>query len=103
MTRNIARNRSTNPKMYYSYVNSAKKNRSRIGPLKNDDGDFVIKAKEQAETMSSFFSSVFTKSDGEAPTKEPINGDVSLADIDVTEERVKTLIDGLREYTYFFL
>ena len=52
MTRNIARNRSTNPKMYYSYVNSAKKNRSRIGPLKNDDGDFVIKAKEQAETMS---------------------------------------------------
>ena len=99
LERNIAKNRTVNPKMYYSYVNSAKKNRSRIGPLKNDDGDFVIKAKEQAETMSRFFSSVFTRSDGEVPSKEPINGDVSLVDIDVTEERVKALIDGLREYS----
>ena len=99
LERNISKNRTTNPKMYYSYVNSAKKNRSRIGPLKNDDGDFVIKAKEQAETMSRFFSSVFTRSGGEIPTKEPINGNVSLGDVDVTVERVKTVIDGLREYS----
>ena len=87
-----------NPKMYYSYVNSAKKNRSRIGPLKNADGDFIIKAKDQAETMSSFFSSVFTRSDDNLPSKDAINGDRSLEDIAVTEEHVRELIDGLREY-----
>ena len=84
--------------MYYSYVSSAKRNRSRIGPLKNDAGDFIIKAKEQAETMGQFFASVFTRSDGEPPEKEQINGNVSLDDIDITEERVKKLIDGLREF-----
>ena len=72
--RNIAKNRNVNPKMFYSYVNSAKQNRSRIGPLKNDDGEFVIKAKDQAETMSSFFSSVFTRSDDNIPTTNPIHG-----------------------------
>ena len=98
LERNIAKNRTSNPKMYFSYVSSAKRNRSRIGPLKNDDGDFIIKAKDQAETMSEFFKSNFTRSDGEPPTKDPINGNKSLTDIDVTEERTKTLINGLGEY-----
>ena len=79
--------------MYYSYVNSAKKSRSRIGPLKNN-GEFVIKAKEQAETMNRFI----TRSDDDTPTKGPICGNNSLSDISVTEERVKTSIDGLREF-----
>ena len=83
--------------MYYSYVNSAKKSRSRFGPLKNN-GEFVIKAKEQAETMNRFFSSVFTRSGDDTPTKGPICGNNSLSDISVTEERVKTSIDGLREF-----
>ena len=46
--RNIAKNRNSNPKMYYSYVNSAKKNRCRFGPLKNEAGEFVVNPKEQA-------------------------------------------------------
>ena len=98
LERSIAKNRTSNPKMYFSYINSAKRNRSRIGPLKNDNGEFIIKAKDQAETMSDFFSSVFTRSDGEPPAKNPINGNESLTDIEVTEEQVKKLIDGLREY-----
>ena len=57
--RNIAKNRKINPKLYFSYVDSAKKNKGRIGPLKNDDGEFVVNPKEQAATMNQFFSSVF--------------------------------------------
>ena len=94
---NIAKNRKTNPKMYFSYVNSAKRQRSRVGPLKNDDGEFIIKPKEQAEAFSQFFKSVFTRSDGDPPSKTAINGDAWLNDIEVTEERVIELIDGLRE------
>ena len=48
----IAKSRNYNPKQYYSYVNSAKKNRSRFGPLKNDDGEFVVEPKQQAESMN---------------------------------------------------
>ena len=35
---NIAKNRNSNPKLYYSYVNSAKKNKSRFGPFKKRGG-----------------------------------------------------------------
>ena len=65
--------------------------------LKNSNGEFIIGPKEQAETMSDFFSSVFTRSNDEPPTKEAINGNKSLSDIEVTEARVKQLIDGMRE------
>ena len=57
----------------------------------------MIDPKEQAETMSKFFASVFTQSDGELPTKTVINGNCDLIDIEVTEERVRTRIDGMRE------
>ena len=43
LERDIAKKRKADPKLYYSYVNSAKRNRSRIGPLRNDAGDFVIR------------------------------------------------------------
>ena len=94
--RNISKNRITNPKLYYSYVNSAKKNKSRFGPLKHD-GEFIVNPKEQAEMMNEFYSSVFTRSNGESPSKPAINGNVFLSDIKVTRERVKEVIDGMRE------
>ena len=84
----IARNRKSNPKMYFSYVNSAKKNKSRLGPQQNDKGEFIIDPKQQAETMNQFFSSVFTRCDGDTPTKAAFHGNWMLNDIDVTEERV---------------
>ena len=94
--RNIAKNRNSNPKMYYSYVNSAKKNRCRFGPLKNEAGEFVVNPKEQAESMNQFFSSVFTRSDEDFPSKEPINGNAVLDDFEVTEERVKRLMECVK-------
>ena len=97
LERDIARDRKTNPKKYFSYVNSSKRNKSRIGPLKNKEGEFIIRPKEQAEAMSEFFSSVFTKNDDESPAKTATNGDKFLEDVEVTEERVKNLIDGMRE------
>ena len=47
--------------------------------------------------MDDFFSSVFTRSNGDSPPKAAINGNCSLSEIEVTEERVKMLIDGMKE------
>ena len=97
LERDIAKNRKTNPKKYFSYVNSSKRNKSRIGPLRNDSGEFIINPKDKAEAMNDFFKSVFTHSDGESPAKTAINGDKFLEDVEVTKERVKNLIDRMRE------
>ena len=93
---NIMKNRNMNPKQYYSYVNSAKRNKSRFGPLK-DNGEFVINPVDQAKLMNKFYLSVFTRSNGDSPSKPAINGNEILNDIKVTEERVKEVIDGVRE------
>ena len=69
LERSIAKNRKTNPKMYFSYVNSAKRNKSRLGPLKNDNGEFIIDPKQQAETMNEFFASIFTRCNGDTPER----------------------------------
>ena len=66
-------------------------------PIKNDAGEFIVDPKEQARTMNEFFSSVFTRSNGDSPPKAAINGNAVLCDIEVTEERVKRLIDEMRE------
>ena len=74
-----------------------RRNKSQLGPLKNDEGELIIDPKEQAETMSELFSSVFTHSDGDPPTKTAVHGNRSLNDIEVTEKRVRSLIDGMKE------
>ena len=47
--------------------------RSKVGPLKVEDGGevvMVVEPKKQAEVMNRFFASVFTRSGGEIPEKE---------------------------------
>ena len=99
LERDIARKRKTEPKLYYAYINSAKRSKSRIGPLKNDTGEFVIDPKEQAEMFSDFFKTVFTKSTGETPKKEKVANSGSLVDVEITAEQIVNLIDGMREFS----
>ena len=99
LERSIAKKRKSDPKLYYSYVNSAKRNRSRIGPLKNDDGEFVIAPKDQAQIINDFLGSVFTRSTDAPPTKQRSTNTGSLHDVEVTEERIRKLIDGLNEFS----
>ena len=62
LERKIAKEAKTNPKAFYSYINSSKKVRSKIGPLKSDDGEMIADPKNQAEILNDFYSSVFTQS-----------------------------------------
>ena len=55
----VAETSNTNPKNFYKYVNDNKNIKSGIGPLLNN-GQVTSDDKEVANTLNSFFSSVFT-------------------------------------------
>ena len=52
--------RKTCPKSFYAYINSAKKSRSKIGPLRKD-GEVITDPKDQAEILNGQYASVFTR------------------------------------------
>ena len=59
--RKIASEIKTSPKQFWSYVKSKTKCRQKIPPLKRTDGSFASSTVDKAETLNTFFSSVFTK------------------------------------------
>ena len=46
LERKVVQSRKTNPKSFYAYINSAKKTRGKIGPLKNENGDLITAPRE---------------------------------------------------------
>ena len=95
--REIARDCRSNPKRFYSFVNSARRSRSGIGPL-SSDGVLVVVPQKQADVLNEYYSSVFTRSTNTPPTIE-FTGTETINDIDFTEELVKDAIDRLREHS----
>ena len=94
--RKIARGAKADPKAYYSYINSSKQQRSKIGPIKDEDGEFVTDPVIQANLLNNFYASVFTRSTVPPPEKERTVTN-SLTDIVITEQRVMDVIDGMKE------
>jgi len=56
----IARLCKSNPKEFFSYVNSRKPISRRIGPLESDNGTVCSSDEENATLLNEYFSSVFT-------------------------------------------
>ena len=94
--RKVAREAKENPKAFFSFVNSAKTSRVKIGPLKDKDGNIVIDPREQAEILNSHYATVFTRSEGDLPVKRNVTENI-LDDIDMSVERVMDTIDELKE------
>ena len=91
--------RKTNPKLFYSHVNKAKKTKSKIGPLMNGQKDIISDPKEQATLMNEYFASVFTKTNDEPlPPRELTDGSSKLTDINITTDHVIEAIEKLKEY-----
>ena len=71
-----------------------------MGPLKEVvEGveEIVVAPKRQANVLNKFYASVFTRNVGTIPVKERGPEVVEIREIRISEERVKTTIERLRE------
>ena len=87
----IAKESKKNPKSFYSYINSGKNMRIKVGPLKvmvEGVEEIVVDPKRQAEVLNEFYASVFTRSVGTTPVKERGPEVVEIREICIGEERV---------------
>ena len=90
----------SNPKEFFSYVNSRKPIKNSIGPLKNENGRIVSKDLEMAELLNKYFTSVFTRRNTSASPEAVIKyeGEQVLDKIVFTVEDIKTKIRKLNKY-----
>ena len=96
LERKVAKDCKLNPKSFFSYINSAKRSRSSIGPFKIDD-KLVVDSKDKADALNDFFSTVFTRCDVESPPKEQLTGIGMIDDVEFTEECIIEEIGRLRQ------
>ena len=61
--RAIAKEAKENPKAFYKYARSKLKVNATVGDLKKANGSLAQNDKDKANTLNSFFASVFTKED----------------------------------------
>ena len=94
--RNLATNLKGKPKTFWKYARSRLKTRQSIPSLLKPDGSKATSAKEKAETMNDFFSSVFTKENLQNIPAAPIKHvqDI-LTTIEITPEIVRTKLKAL--------
>jgi hypothetical protein len=86
----------TNPKAFYSYVRSKQKTKDVVGPLKGEDGVIRTEDKEIANTLNSYFSSVFTKENSSNPELLDSVTDSQIGNVTITEEIVKNKIRNMK-------
>ena len=92
----IAKECLTNPKAFYSYANSHKKQSTNFIRLKKNDGLYTMNDKDTAEELNTYFQSVFTCDMDDhtdmpnlAGTKEHTN---HLSEIKISPEEVQHLL-----------
>ena len=61
----LSENIINNSKSFYSSVKSKLRSRDKIGPLKNDRGEMIMKDEQMCTVLNDHFLSVFTKEDVE--------------------------------------
>ena len=96
--RKLARNIRNNVKSFWKYVNSKKKNKSKVNDLKDANGVFVSEDDKKAEVLNFQYAQTFTVEDtDDMPTfqNRPLFTD-ALTDIIITEEDVLLLLLALR-------
>ena len=87
-----------NPKEFFSYVNSRKPIRQRIGPLVKEDGALEHCDAANASILNGYFSSVFTEESGLTPEPADSFAGSMLPDIEFTVEEISKKISDLNRY-----
>ena len=79
------------PKLFWKYARSRLKSRQAIPTLTNKDGTKAISAKDNAETLNDFFTSVFTTENlGNIPAVKNAPAYEVLSNIEITPDLVRT-------------
>ena len=96
--RKVANNSKTNVKQFWKYVHEKTKVKQGVGVLKKNDNTFAESDNEKAETLNSFFASVFTREQchnlPNFAEGEKSNG-ILLSDIRVTPKAVRNKLKDL--------
>ena len=96
--RKVAECRKSNPKMFYAFINKAKKTRCRIGPLVDREKNVITEPGPQANVLNQQYASVFTVCNDELPTIE-MEQNVEIEDVKIEKETVMRVIDNLKEHS----
>jgi hypothetical protein len=59
----LSQNIKRDSKSFYSYMRSKQKRKTKVGPLKNNQGNIVTDDEETAEILNNYFGSVLTQED----------------------------------------
>ena len=87
----------TNSKYFFSYAKQFSSTRSSIGPLLNQNNEYTGSSSKMANLLSTQYSSVFSKpSDSTYYTMVENESDISLENIEFTEEDIVDAIDELK-------
>ena len=95
----IATKVKTNPKVFWRYINSKRKNKDDIAPLSTDDINFETNDKNKADMLNNFFTSVFTNEDlNNIPntTAGEKSNNCFISDLRVTELAVRDKLSKLK-------
>ena len=85
-----------NPKAFYKYASSKTKVRQGISDLEKPDGTLTTSDKEKAETLNSFFSSVFTVEESESLTVQKSTVQELLSNVTFTVLDVEKRLIALK-------
>ena len=86
-----------NPKAFWRYTSSRLRTRCRVEDLLDENGRLTTSSQEKADTLSRFFSSVFTIEGAEAAPTLPCCFDgPTLEDVDVSPQKVEAKLASLK-------
>ena len=95
----VANQTKTNPKEFYSFIRQKKITTTTIGPIIDENGDFINDDEQICNILNSFFASVFTDEDlsniPTVPSVQNINNEV-LSSFIITENDVAECIEKLK-------
>jgi hypothetical protein len=95
--RDLVNSEDRNGRKFTDYIKAKTKVRTGIGPLKRPDGTMTTNAREMANILNEFFSSVFIQEDlSNLPTKDRETNKI-ISDVIVSERLIVKKIDKLKK------
>ena len=91
----LASRSKSGPKMFWSYVKSKLKTRTRIPTLKNSNGTVASTPREKAEALNNFFGSIYKQESSNLPNTYSNDTCTPLSSIDITDEMVMKKLNSL--------